>query len=104
MPDDCPFCRLVANPDPTSGIPIIRMPQGREFALIDSNQPQAPVHKLLIPTWHVTRVAHMSYAGVQEMFAAAKMVSACWSSWTWTVNNDRNQTVDHVHVHLLADG
>jgi histidine triad (HIT) family protein len=75
----------------------------------DDLSPQAPVHTLVIPRGHY---AHLGDDMPQEVIAAlfeavpvvAGLKGIALSGYRVIVNNgpDANQTVGHVHVHVLG--
>ncbi len=104
--DDCIFCRIVAG-----GIPadvVYRDDQAMAFRDI---QPQAPVHVLLIPNEHIASTDALEEgheALVGRLFTAAKQVAreqgVAENGYRLTINTGRdgNQTVAHLHLHLLG--
>ena len=104
--DNCIFCRIAAG-----GIPadvIYRDEQVTAFRDID---PQAPVHVLLIPNQHIAstdalEAGHEALVG--KLFTAAKKVAReqgiADNGYRLTINTGRdgNQTVAHLHLHLIG--
>ncbi len=77
------------------------------FAFRDIN-PQAPVHILIVPKTEVSGVSSVeSGDGHEHLFLAARHIAEnlnLASGYRLVVNQgiDAGQTVDHLHVHLLA--
>lgn len=77
------------------------------FAFRDIN-PQAPVHILIVPKAEVPGVANVAVGdGHEHLFVAARQIAESLnlaSGYRLVVNQgiDAGQTVDHLHVHLLA--
>lgn len=103
---DCLFCKI-AN----SEIPAKIIYQDDKIVVFDDINPQAPVHKIIIPRKHVatlndlqpedtTLVGHMIQSAVklaQELGIAQegyRLVNNC--------NAGGGQTVFHIHMHLLG--
>jgi histidine triad (HIT) family protein len=100
---DCPFCEYTRN---------LNVP-GREaidsmFYAIDTNNPKAEFHKLVIPMRHIERLDHMqgSWQGLL-MEATMKLVKKHELSKKGyriviNVGVGGKQKMWHVHVHVLA--
>lgn len=104
MNNDCIFCKIVAGEIPAK---IVHRENG-VIAIEDVN-PQAPVHLLVLPERHVANIAaHAANGPADEistlMEAAAKLGANNSGGFRLVVNTgaDGGQTVDHLHVHVLA--
>ncbi len=104
--DDCIFCRIVAG-----GIPADVVYRDDQVTAFRDIQPQAPVHVLLIPNEHIASTDALESrheALVGKLFAAAKQVAreqgVAENGYRLTINTgrDSNQTVAHLHLHLLG--
>ena len=81
-----------------------------EFIAIEDVNPQAPVHLLVIPIGHRANVGELageSAALLAKLFSLAAKLGRERSDnngFRLVVNTGRDggQTVDHVHVHVLA--
>ena len=102
----CLFCRIARGE-----IPANVVFDGPEVLAFRDINPVAPTHVLIIPKRHIASLAEITAAetGVLgQMFLAAREIAAregFLSSGFRTVINtgpDANQTVFHVHLHLLA--
>lgn len=102
----CLFCRIARGE-----IPANVVFDGPEVMAFRDINPVAPVHVLIVPKRHIASLAEITAAetGVLgQMFLAAREIAAregILSSGFRTVINtgpDANQTVFHVHLHLLA--
>jgi histidine triad (HIT) family protein len=80
------------------------------IALHDIN-PQAPVHVLVVPKQHITRVAEATAADqavlghlLLSAAALAKKLGLEQSGFRIVINNGRDagETVPHLHVHVLG--
>ncbi len=103
---DCLFCKIVEGQIPANIV-------GRNddaLAFTDIN-PKAPTHILIIPIEHIDSVTDVrpEHANVlSEMFRLANdlanLQGVSQSGFRLVVNNgpDAGQTVDHLHLHLLA--
>lgn len=102
--EDCIFCKIAAGE-----IPVEAVWESDTVIAFDDVSPQAPVHTLVIPRKHVTNLADAGgeqllgvlFAAIPEV-AQAKGVAE--SGYRVIVNNgpDANQTVQHLHVHVLG--
>ncbi len=70
--------------------------------------PQAPVHVLIVPRQEISGLAQLPEdGGHTRLLNAAKKVAedlGCAGGYRLVINQglDAGQTVDHLHVHLLA--
>ncbi len=103
---DCTFCRIVSG-----DIPATIVARTDEAAAFRDLNPQAPVHVLVIPTGHYATATEAGTAGPQVLGAvtalavqAAHQLGVADSGFRLVINSGRDggQTVDHLHVHLLA--
>jgi histidine triad (HIT) family protein len=103
---ECLFCRI-GRGEVTARI---AHEDERVVAFHDIN-PQAPTHLLIIPREHVGSIHDMGDDQIETlaaMFAAARRlaggVGAHRDGYRLVFNHGANggQTVDHVHLHLLA--
>jgi len=103
---ECIFCRIVAHEIPATLV----YEDGQVTAFRDLN-PQAPVHVLLIPNEHIANTETLEPehdAIVGALMRAARTVAhqegVADSGYRLAVNTgaDANNTVAHLHVHLLG--
>lgn len=105
MPD-CLFCRIVAREVPASV--VAETPTTLAFRDVHA---QAPVHVLVIPKRHIASVAALDedslplvadiHRTIQQVAREEKVAE---KGFRVVVNNgaDANQTVSHLHYHVLA--
>ncbi len=103
---DCLFCRIVAGEVPAT----ILHESGRTLAFVDID-PKAPTHVLIIPKEHYPTLADVAAADpalageiVTAAHEVAKQADIADSGYRLVFNTgrDANQTVAHVHCHLLG--
>lgn len=102
---DCLFCKIV-----TGTVPVERLHETAEVLAFADNNPQAPVHVLVIPKRHIASHAHLlpGDAGLMgSLMAAAGEVARAKGldkGYRLVMNTgpDGGQTVDHLHIHLLG--
>ena len=103
---DCLFCRIAAGEIPAS----IVYQDDQLVAFKDIN-PQAPMHVLIVPRRHISRLNDLSAADdalVGEMIrrAAALARENGYADQgyrtVFNTNADAGQTVFHIHLHVLA--
>lgn len=102
--EDCIFCKVGSGE-----IPVEPVYEDDLVIAFDDISPQAPVHTLVIPRAHFadlgdaipTQTLAAVFSAVPKV-AAAKGISE--SGYRIIVNNgrDANQTVKHLHVHVLG--
>lgn len=106
MPDDCPFCRIVAGEAPAS---VVReSPRTLSFR---DRHPQAPTHVLVIPKEHHPDVGALAAAApdllvevVREAQAVAEEEGIARDGYRLVFNTGRGggQHIFHVHGHVLG--
>jgi histidine triad (HIT) family protein len=102
--DDCIFCKIVRGE-----IPAVVVYEDERVMAFDDLSPQAPVHTLIIPKSHYTNLNDdIPAADLAAVFGAAQHVARLkgvgTSGYRIIANNghDANQTVQHLHVHVLG--
>lgn len=102
---DCIFCKIVAGQ-----VPAKIVERGNGVVAIEDVNPQAPVHILVLPERHVTDVGEFGAAGSEAEIAQLMKTAAAIGrkrgagGFRLVLNTGRDggQTVDHLHVHVLA--
>jgi histidine triad (HIT) family protein len=106
VPDSvCIFCKIVAGE-----IPADIVAESDSAIAFRDISPQAPVHVLVIPREHHATLADMLAAGadITGVFNLATSVASAEgvadSGYRLVVNTnaDANQTVFHLHVHVIG--
>src|SRR5947208_15030860 len=104
MPGGCVFCKIAAGEIPAT---VVKRGDGM-LAFRDQN-PQAPTHVLVIPTHHVATLNDTKDAGLLGKLLGfardlAREVGIAERGYRGvvTTNVDGEQTVDHLHIHLLG--
>ena len=105
MSDECIFCKIVAGEIPAE----IVLESDTTVAFRDLN-PQAPTHVLVIPRSHYPNAAALAEgepATAAHLFDTAKAVAeqeGLANGYRLVLNTgaDAQQTVFHVHMHLLG--
>ena len=102
--DDCIFCKVGSGE-----IPATLVYQDDLVVAFDDISPQAPVHTLVIPRAHYADFGDgVPGPTLAALFAAVPAVARtkgiAESGYRVIVNNgsDANQTVRHLHVHVLG--
>lgn len=102
--EDCIFCKMAAGE-----IPVTPVYQDDLVMAFDDISPQSPVHTLIIPRAHhqdlgdgVPAETAAALLAAVPIVAQAKVVAE--SGYRVIVNNggDANQSVMHLHVHVLG--
>ena len=100
----CLFCEIAAGKIPSKKVDETNF----LFAFHDIH-PQAPVHILIIPKKHISKLSELTAGDVQlmgEITAFANQIASIQklTDYRLVVNNgaEAGQTVFHLHVHLLA--
>lgn len=102
--DDCIFCRVARGE-----LPAAVVYEDDLVVAFDDIAPQAPVHTLVIPREHYTSLGDdVPRDTLAAIFSAvprvAELKGVSASGYRVIVNNgpDANQTVPHLHVHVLG--
>lgn len=101
---DCLFCRIAAGE-----IPAQVVYENDVVIAFDDISPQAPVHTLIIPRSHFANIGDgVDGETMSALFCAVPVVAeikgVTESGYRVIVNcgRDANQSVDHLHVHVLG--
>ncbi|MFN7134997.1 MAG: histidine triad nucleotide-binding protein [Myxococcales bacterium] len=103
---DCLFCRIRDGK-----IPAKIVYSDDEVLAFDDIDPQAPTHALVIPRRHIATLNDVTEADqslVGRMYVAAAAIARergiADSGWraVMNCNRDANQTVFHIHLHVLG--
>lgn len=104
MNDDCIFCKISAGE-----IPAKAVYRDDDVLAIEDLNPQAPVHLLVMPLQHHPNIAAASDRDgslvARLLDVAARLGRERGGNGFRLVINtgpDGGQTVDHLHVHVLA--
>lgn len=102
--DDCIFCKIAGGE-----VPAAFVYQDEHVVAFDDLSPQAPIHTLVIPRTHHEHLGDGVGAELlAALFSAVPKVAAAKgvadSGYRVIVNcgADANQTVKHLHVHVLG--
>ena len=104
---DCVFCKIAGKE-----IPSKMVYEDDQVAAFHDLEPQAPIHVLVIPKKHVGSITELSgedrelaaHILVDVIPALARTLGVAESGFRMVVNTGRdgNQTVGHLHFHLLG--
>lgn len=102
--DDCIFCMIAEGK-----VPSKLVYEDDQIMAFDDIAPQAPIHTLIIPKKHFKNMSDgVDMATMGTIFAMvpkiAEMKGVTGSGYRVIVNNgiDANQSVGHLHVHILG--
>ena len=102
---DCLFCKIA-----TGEIPAQKVYEDDRIFVFHDIAPQAPIHLLAIPKTHIKSAAQITEANadlVAHIFVVlARLAGELGLSDGFRIvtnaGKDAQQTVDHIHFHLLA--
>ena len=99
---DCIFCKIANKEIPSKAV----YENDNVYAFCDID-PKAPVHILIVPKRHVGSILEADPQTVNELFSAAKQIVSqlgITNGFRLVINtgDDGGQTVNHLHMHLLA--
>lgn len=104
MAEDCIFCKIVAGEIPSTKV----YENEHAYAFEDLN-PMMPVHTLVVPKAHYKNVGEevpaQELAALFEAVRAVARAKGIDESGFRIVSNagsDAQQTVDHLHIHVLG--
>lgn len=102
--EDCLFCKILAGE-----IPCKKVYENDSVLAFDDISPQMPVHVLVIPKTHYDSLADdVPPAALGDVFSAAAHVADIKGLTKRgfrviaNTNDDAQQTVHHLHVHVLG--
>jgi histidine triad (HIT) family protein len=102
--DDCIFCKIASGEIETNAVY-----EDDYVIAFDDLSPQAPVHTLVIPKTHYLNLSDNVPTDVlgalfSAVGKAASIKGVAQGGYRVIVNNgpDANQTVQHLHVHILG--
>lgn len=99
----CIFCEIV-----NGNIPAKIEYQDENLLVIHDISPEAPVHLLIIPKKHLTNIMEIDHELAGGLFTKIKEIAEKFgiheNGFRLVINTgkDGGQTVDHLHIHLLA--
>jgi histidine triad (HIT) family protein len=102
MAADCLFCRIAAG-----GLEAAVVFQDAETVAFLDHRPLFPGHCLLIPKAHIETFGDLPPAGIQPLFANARLLAqaveqAMGAEGSFVaINNKVSQSVPHLHVHVV---
>jgi len=102
---DCLFCKIAAGE-----IPAKTVYRDDDVVAIEDINPQAPTHLLVMPVRHHANIGVLSDASDQVLLARLVAVATKLgrergeNGYRLVMNtgDDGGQTVDHLHLHVLA--
>ena len=102
--DDCLFCKIARGE-----IPVTPVYEDDRVVAFDDIDPQAPVHTLVIPRTHYTNLNDdipaedlAAVLGAAQHVARIKGVGTSGYRVIINSGHDSNQTVHHLHMHVLG--
>jgi len=102
--DDCIFCKIVRGE-----LPAKRVFENEHVVAFDDISPQAPVHTLIVPRAHHATPgdgvgAELAASLFLAIPAVAHLKGVTRSGYRVIINAgpDSNQSVDHLHIHVLG--
>jgi histidine triad (HIT) family protein len=100
MADDCLFCKIV-----TGDVPADTVHEGERVLAFRDINPQAPTHVLVVSRNHHRNVAELAGAEPEtlaELMQVARQVADGDFRLVFNSGPGAQQSVDHVHGHVLA--
>ncbi|MGH2442317.1 MAG: histidine triad nucleotide-binding protein [Chloroflexota bacterium] len=103
---DCLFCKIVLGE-----IPADIVHQDEDAVAFRDTQPQAPVHVLVVPRKHITGFSDATTGDTALLGAVCAMAARVAqiegiekTGYRCVINSgpDANQTVPHLHLHVLG--
>ena len=103
--NNCVFCKIRKGE-----IPSTKLYEDNDFMIIKDINPQAKIHLVAIPNYHVGRIANTTESQAELIGKIMHKVSqmqeklGLTNGYRLIINQgeDAGQTVDHIHVHILA--
>lgn len=103
--NNCVFCKIRAGE-----IPSTKLYEDDDFMIIKDINPQAKIHLVAIPNYHIGRIANTTNEQAQLIGKIMHKISqmqqqlGLTNGYRLIINQgeDAGQTVDHIHIHILA--
>lgn len=103
--NNCVFCKIKAGE-----IPSTKLYEDDDFMIIKDINPQAKIHLIAIPNYHVGRIANTTNEQAELLGKIVNKISLMQKELGLTngyrlilnQGEDAGQTVDHIHIHILA--
>ena len=102
---DCIFCKIVRKE-----IPADVIMEDEKFLVFHDINPKAPLHLLIIPKKHIHSIDHVEIEDKElmgELILTSQKVARLHNLKGYkleiNVGREGGQTVDHIHLHLLAE-
>lgn len=103
--EDCIFCKIVRKE-----IPADVIMEDEKFLVFHDMNPKAPLHLLIIPKKHIHSIDHVDLEDKElmgELILTSQKVARLHNLKGYklqiNVGREGGQTVDHIHLHLLAE-
>ena len=99
----CIFCQIIEKT-----VPARFLMEHEDYVVIADINPQAPTHLLIFPTMHVASLVECADAQkLGQLLMVTKDLAQNYnlsSGFRLVINTgpDGGQTVDHLHIHVLA--
>jgi histidine triad (HIT) family protein len=104
---DCLFCKIVSG-----AIPVKTVFEDEQAIAFRDINPQAPTHILVVPKKHVASLADVGATQANEVLLGHLLTVVAQIAHSESLSggyrivintgSDGGQTVDHLHLHLLA--
>ena len=103
---NCIFCRIIAGT-----LPSTQVYRDDEVIVFRDQNPQAPLHVLVVPRRHVSGINAPEAADGLMLAAMVRAANAvAWAEGVaeggyrlvWNVGRDAGQSVFHLHLHVLG--
>lgn len=104
--DDCVFCKIVKKE-----VPVEAKFEDDEILAFPSNQPEAPIHIIIIPRRHIRDISTLKNSDAellgkmilvgQKLAEENKIVESGYRL-VFNVGPHAGQSVYHLHLHLLG--
>ena len=103
--ENCVFCKIRKGE-----IPSTKLYEDDDFMIIKDINPQAKIHLVAIPNYHNGRIANTTekqaelIGKIMHKIANLQTELGLTNGYRLIINQgeDAGQTVDHIHIHILA--
>jgi histidine triad (HIT) family protein len=104
--ESCLFCGIVAGT-----VPSQQVYADEQVVAFRDVRPQAPVHVLVIPRWHITGIDAigagdgpllLSLVSAANTVARQEGIAESGYRLVWNVGRHAGQSVFHLHLHVLG--
>jgi len=95
---NCLFCKIISKE-----IKAEIVLETSDFLVFKDVNPQKPVHLLIVPKDHVASLKEANPDLIKDIMIFSRNLGEDYVGYRIMINAGKEQEVDHLHIHLLAE-